>query len=125
MKNVMINKISGKVNSRKYRLLVTKLSLIVCTLAVFCCNTFMLAFADNAENAKPSGVGGSNTMNNMVNLVFWIIRIAVLLMGGAPGIIKVVQGQADENPRDRNSGLAALGITGVAFGATFLVQSLI
>ena len=36
-----------------------------------------------------------------------------------------VQGQADENPRDRNAGLAVIGIAGAAFAATFAVKALI
>ena len=106
----MIKKISNKVNGRNYRKLAVKLSLIACTIAFAMCN----AFADNAENAKPTGAGGSSTMSNMVDIVFWVVRIIIVLVSGVPGIIKVVQGQADENPRDRNAGLAVIGIAGAA-----------
>ena len=121
----MIKKISNKVNGRNYRKLAVKLSLIACTIAFSMCNACMFAFADNAENAKPTGAGGSSTMSNMVDIVFWVVRIIIVLVGGVPGIIKVVQGQADENPRDRNAGLAVIGIAGAAFAATFAVKALI
>lgn len=84
-----------------------------------------VAAAAAGENQAPSGIGGSGTQQSMTGLVFWIVRIIILLVGGAPGLIKVVQGQSDENPRDRNAGIAVIGITGAAFGATFLVQNLI
>ena len=90
----------------------------------------MTAFAaasagSNSENTKPTNIGGASTMNTAVSIVFWVIRVAIILIGGAPGIVKVVQGQSDENPRDRNAGLATIGIAGAAFAATFAIQGLI
>ena len=88
-------------------------------------NSMMLtAFAANNENSNTS-VTNTTTMTSMMNLVFWAVRIMVILAGGIPGLMKIVQGQADENPRDRNAGLATIGITGVIFAATFVVQGLI
>ena len=76
----MIKKISNKVNGRNYRKLAVKLSLIACTIAFAMCNACMFAFADNAENAKPTGAGGSSTMSNMVDIVFWVVRIIIVLV---------------------------------------------
>ncbi|MEG0614211.1 MAG: hypothetical protein RR540_00530 [Oscillospiraceae bacterium] len=64
-------------------------------------------------------------MDSMVEVVFWAVRIVIVAVGGVPSCIKVVQGQADENPRDRNAGIAGLIVTGVIFGATFAVKALI
>ncbi len=120
----MVSKISKTLTSAKFRLAVIRLAITACTIAMAMCNS-IVTFADNAENTDPTGLGGSNTMNSMVTVVFWIVRIIVLLIGGVPGIIKIVQGQSDENPRDRNAGLATIGITGAAFAATFVVEKLI
>lgn len=119
----MFSKISKTLTSAKFRLMTIKLGIIACTVAMAMCNA-MFTFAANGENTNPDGVKTS-TMTDMVGIVFWIVRIIVLLIGGAPGIIKIVQGQADENPRDRNAGLAVIGITGAAFAATFVVEKLI
>lgn len=119
----MVSKITKTLTSAKFRLAVIRLAITACTIAMAMCNE-IITFA-NTENADPTGVGGSTTMKNMVSIVFWIVRILVLLIGGVPGIIKVVQGQSDENPRDRNAGLATIGITGAAFAASFAVEKLI
>lgn len=112
-----------KFDARKFRLAMCKLTIAACTLAMMC-STAMVAFADNAENAAPDGTK-TTTMTTLVGVVFWIIRIAILIIGGGPSLIKVVQGQTDENPRDRNAGIAGLVITGAAFAATFVVAGLI
>ena len=120
MKNVI-----KKFDVRKFRMAVIKMAITACTVAAMVCSTAMIAFADNSENSAPSGVGGTNTKNTLITLVFWIIRIAILIIGGGPSLIKIVQGQTDENTRDRNAGIAGLVITGAAFAGTFVIASLI
>lgn len=122
MKNVI-----KKFDVRKFRKTMLKMAITACTIAMAMCSTMMIAFADDApaENAKPSGIGGTSTMDTIVTIVFWIVRILILAIGGIPSIVKIVQGQTDENPRDRNSGIAALVVTGAAFAATFAVKALI
>ncbi|MBQ6252476.1 hypothetical protein [Ruminococcus sp.] len=120
MKNVI-----KKFDVRKFRMAVIKMAITACTVAMAVCSSAMIAFADNAENTAPTGVGGTNTKSALVNVVFWIIRIAIIIIGGGPSLIKIVQGQTDENTRDRNAGIAGLVITGACFAATFLVAGLI
>lgn len=76
-----------------------------------------------ADNPAPDGVK-TETMDGLMVIVWWIIRGAVLIIA-APSVIKVVQGQADENPRDRNAGFTTLIIAAIVFGATFAIQALI
>jgi uncharacterized protein YneF (UPF0154 family) len=122
MKNVI-----KKFDVRKFRKTMLKMAITACTIAMAMCSTMMIAFADDApaENVKPSGIGGTSTMDTIVTIVFWIVRILILAIGGIPSIVKIVQGQTDENPRDRNAGIAALVVTGAAFAATFAVKALI
>lgn len=120
----MISKITKTLTSAKFRLAVIRLAITACTIAMVMCNS-IVTFADNSENSNPTGVSSTATMTNMVSIVFWVVRILIILIGGVPGIIKVVQGQADENPRDRNAGFATIGITGVAFAASFAIKALI
>lgn len=112
-----------KFDVKRFRMAAIKLTIAACTLAMMC-STAMVTFADNGENANPDGVKTS-TMSTLVGVVFWIIRIAILIIGGGPSLIKIVQGQTDENPRDRNAGIVGLVVTGAAFAATFVVQGLI
>lgn len=76
------------------------------------------------DNTAPNGVS-TTTMSGLSDIIWWLVRVAVLAIGGIPAVIKIVQGQSDENPRDRNAGIATLVITAAVFGATFAIQTLI
>lgn len=95
------------------------------TSALLCatvmCINILPVFA--VEGGAPEGVQ-TDTLNKLVNVVFWVVRIAILAAGGIPASIKIVQGQTDENPRDRNAGITAWVVTGVVFAATFAIQAL-
>ena len=93
------------------------------TIATMVCSPIM-AFADNAENAAPNGVGGTNTLNSTVNIVFWVVRVMIIAIA-IPSVIKIVQGQQDENPRDRNAGIASVIVAGACFAASFAIRALI
>ena len=86
----------------------------------------VMVFATGAtgDNSAPANVQTS-TMSGLSDIIWWLVRVAVLAIGGIPAVIKIVQGQADENPRDRNAGIATLVITAAVFGATFAIQALI
>ena len=88
------------------------------TMLMSCC---LVAFA---APAAPGGVDTA-TMGTLADIVWWIVRIAILAVGGIPAIVKIVQGQADENSRDRNAGIATLLIAAAGFGATFAIDSAI
>lgn len=120
----MVSKITNTLTSTKFRLTVIKLGVLACTVAMAMCNA-MFTFAANDENTAPTGVGGTKTMNTMISVVFWVLRIIIIFVGGVPGGVKIVQGQSDENPRDRNAGLATIGITGAVFAATFAIEALV
>ena len=102
---------------RKYQKYVSVATVVVLMLTVFSLTVF-------ADNGAPSGVS-TTTMSGLSNIIWWVVRVAVLAIGGIPAIIKIVQGQADENPRDRNAGIATLVVTAAVFGASFAIQNLI
>ena len=74
--------------------------------------------------AAPSGVDTSS-YTGMVDIVFWVATIAIAAGGGIPSLIKLVQGQADEDPRGRNAGIAGLVITGAVIGAAAAIKTLL
>jgi hypothetical protein len=73
--------------------------------------------------AAPAGVNTAN-MNTLVTIIFWAVRLIILAVGAVPAVVKIVQGQADENPRDRNAGIATVIISGICFAATFGIELL-
>lgn len=72
--------------------------------------------------AAPAGVDTSK-VDFLTDVVFWIARIAIAASGGIPACQKIVQGRADENPKEMNAGIATLVVTGAVFGATFALKS--
>ena len=107
---------------RKEKLIAKAKKYIFFSLAVtILMSCSLVAFA---APAAPSGVDTA-TMGTLADIVWWIVRIAILAVGGIPAIVKIVQGQADENSRDRNAGIATLLIAAAGFGATFAIDSAI
>ena len=107
---------------RKEKLIAKANKYIFVSLAVtILMSCSLVAFA---APAAPGGVDTA-TMGTLADIVWWIVRIAILAVGGIPAIVKIVQGQADENSRDRNAGIATLLIAAAGFGATFAIDSAI
>lgn len=108
---------------RKFKLKAIKAVLSVATVAMLAVNACVMAFAVNNENSRTDVK--TSTMTTLIGIVFWVVRAIILIVGVVPGLIKVTQGQADENPRDRNNGLATIVIAGAAFAATFPLADVI
>ncbi|SCX31438.1 hypothetical protein SAMN02910436_02700 [Ruminococcaceae bacterium P7] len=77
-----------------------------------------------SAGAVPDGVD-TGSYSSLVDIVFWVATIAIAAGGGIPSLIKLVQGQADEDPRGRNAGIAGLVITGAVVGAAAAVKTLL
>ena len=105
---------------RKMQKYITVALTVMMVLAI----SSVMVFATDPDNNAPEGVS-TTTMSGLSDIIWWLVRVAVLAIGGIPAVIKIVQGQADENPRDRNAGIATLVITAAVFGATFAIQALI
>lgn len=63
-------------------------------------------------------------LGKISEILFWIARCVIIAVGGGVGIVKIVKGKADENPRDMNEGLTTLCASGVVFAATFAIQAI-
>ena len=74
--------------------------------------------------AAPTGVD-TGAYSGLIDIVFWVATIAIAAGGGIPSLIKLVQGQADEDPRGRNAGIAGIVITGAVIGAAAAVKTLL
>jgi hypothetical protein len=82
----------------------------------------MGAFADTIIGDTPADVD-TGKLGSIISIVFWLVRIIIALVGLVPAIIKIVQGQSDENPRDRNSGIASAGVAAAAIGVSFAMET--
>lgn len=78
----------------------------------------------SAFAAPPPGVD-TTSYQGLVDIVFWVVTIAIAAAGGISSLIKLVQGQADEDPRGRNAGISGLVITGAVIGGAAAVKILL
>ncbi|MDR0828515.1 MAG: hypothetical protein LBN95_00170 [Prevotellaceae bacterium] len=97
----------------------TALGATLCTSTFFVANAFA---AGSIVGDTPADVD-TGKLGAIISIVFWLVRIIIALVGIIPAIIKIVQGQSDENPRDRNSGIAAAGVAAAAIGVSFAMES--
>ena len=109
---------------RKVQKYITVALTVMMVLAMSTVMVFATGESTTSDNTAPANVQTA-TMSGLSTIIWWLVRVAVLAIGGIPAVIKIVQGQADENPRDRNAGIATLVITAAVFGATFAIQNLI
>lgn len=107
----MKNKNQKKMNKNTGKLAITLFTLTMATMAM-----------GLSASATPAGADTS-AMNSMLDVVFWIVRILIGAIGGIPAFVKIVQGQTDEDPRTRNSGIVALVITAVLIGAISIIRT--
>lgn len=129
----IIEKENGEVITKTSRQIrrerrINKFQKYISTAAI--CTMFLIlssvtVFAENSENSTPSDVTSTSTMNTLIDVIMWLVRIAILAIGAVPGIIKIVQGQQEENPRDRNNGIVSVVLSGAGFAATFAISALI
>ena len=109
---------------RKVQKYITVALTVMMVLAMSTVMVFATGASTTSDNTAPANVQTA-TMSGLSTIIWWLVRVAVLAIGGIPAVIKIVQGQADENPRDRNAGIDTLVITAAVFGATFAIQALI
>lgn len=61
-------------------------------------------------------------MNELANDLLNVARILLIVIGAAVGLIKIVKGKTDENPRDFFEGLVVIAIAAVLEAASFAVE---
>lgn len=108
-----------KFDVRKYRMTAIKIAIAFCTLCM-ACSTSLVAFAEGEGGGGSYATGESKAL---FALAFWILRVIIFFAGGAIGMMKLVNGKADENPRDTNAGIGLLIVTGAAIAGTFIVEN--
>lgn len=122
--NVTVKTAKQVKTERTVRKVQKYITVALTVMMVLAMSSVMVFATSGGDNSAPANVQTS-TMNGLSNIIWWLVRVAIMAIGGIPALIKIAQGQADENPRDRNAGIATLVITAAVFGATFAVQALI
>lgn len=61
-------------------------------------------------------------MNGLANELLDVARVLLIVIGCGIGLIKIVKGKTDENPRDFFEGLAVIVIAAVLEAASFAVE---
>ena len=72
--------------------------------------------------ANPVG-SMSNPIGELVDIIMWIARCLLLLVGGGFGLVMLAKGKTDEDPKKMGEGILSLVGAGVMFAATFAVAS--
>lgn len=85
-------------------------------------NTIALSLV--TANAAPEGVD-LTSYNSIIDIVFWIVGIAVGAAGVIPGLHKIAEGNANEDSRGRNAGISSLIIGVACFVAVMAVKDIL
>lgn len=85
-------------------------------------NTIALSLV--TANAAPEGVD-LTSYNAIIDIVFWIVGIAVGSAGVIPGLHKIAEGNANEDSRGRNAGISSLIIGIACFVAVIAVKDIL
>lgn len=119
MKNNVTKNLKAVRKSRLAAKCKATLMTIILTLAAL----MNIGIGASAAETAPSGVN-TTTMNTLITIVFWVIRIMVLAPA-IPSIQKISEGQSNEDARSRNSGIIGVIVAGACFAATFAIEALL
>ncbi len=100
-----------------------KLQKTVFTISLAASTTAMSMTNSLAAPSVPNGVQTTET-SQVVNIVVWIAVIAIAAVGGFPSVVKIVEGQSNEDVRGRNSGIAGLCVTAAAAGSVYAIKKI-
>ena len=76
-----------------------------------------------ATTTVPPNVNTTQT-DQIANIIVWVLAIAIGAGGGLPSLVKIVEGQTNEDVRGRNSGIAGLCVTAACVGAVVAVKAI-
>ena len=102
--------------AQKVQKAVASISMAVTTMAIGMTNSL-------AAPTVPSNVDTTQT-DQIANIIVWVLAIAIGAGGGLPSLVKIVEGQTNEDVRGRNSGIAGLCVTAACVGAVVAVKAI-
>ena len=66
----------------------------------------------------------TNPIGELVDVIMWIARCLLLVVGGGFGLVMIVKGKTDEDPKKFAEGILAVVGAAVMFAATFAVAAI-
>lgn len=109
---------------RKVQKYISVFAVVMMLMVMSAVTVFATSGGGAVTSGQPSGVDTS-TMTGFGSIVWWLVRIVILAIGGIPGVINLVKGLSDQDDRQRNIGLVTLVVTGGAVVATFALSNFI
>ena len=109
---------------RKVQKYISVAAVVMMMLIMSAVTVFAAGTTGAAASGQPANVD-TTTMNESGSIVWWLVRIVILAIGGIPGVINLVKGLSDQDDRQRNIGLIVLVVTGAAVAATFELSGVI
>lgn len=79
-----------KFNIKKFRSIVIRMAAMACTFIMAMSNEIVTFAAHNAENGTPTNAKTA-TYSALVGIVFWVIRVIIIIIGAGPAFIKITQ----------------------------------
>lgn len=62
-------------------------------------------------------------LSEIAKILMYIARVLVIAIGGGSGLLRIVKGKSDENPKEFNEGLMSIGLAGAIFAASFAITA--
>lgn len=75
----------------------------------------------SALAAPPTGVDVSS-MNTVVEVIFWIVRVAIGACTLVPGVLHIAQGASNQDDRLKNSGITSCVVGVACIGALEVIK---
>ena len=66
----------------------------------------------------------ANPIGELIDIIMWVARCLLLVVGGGVGLVYIVKGKTDENPKTFTDGVLSISAAGVLFAATFAVAQI-
>lgn len=110
--NVKTSKTSKTSKLATYRKAVITSSLVAILIA---------SSSISALAAPPTGVDVSS-MNTVVDVIFWIVRVAIGACTLVPGVLHIAQGASNQDDRLKNSGIMSCVVGVACIGALEVIK---
>lgn len=119
-KETKVQFVTETTKTEKIRRKITKTAAKIVFAGMAAMSMIPTAFAEGETNTK--GTSPGNFATNMLSYAWWIMY-GICGIFAAMGVIKMIQGQAEEDTRARNNGIATLVIAAAGIAIVALIQA--
>ena len=120
-KETKIQSVTETTKTEKIRRKLTKTAAKIVFAVMAAMSVIPTAFAEGETN-ETKGTSPGNFASNMLSYAWWIMY-GICGIFAAMGVIKMIQGQAEEDTRARNNGISTLVIAAAGILIVALIQA--